>query len=164
MTLAKIRPFRLAVPDVELEDLSERLKRTRWPLLNAGATWATGLDTDTLKQIQNYWMAQYDWRKQEAWINSFPQFLASVDGLDIHFFHIKAKGGNGRPLLLLHGWPGSQIELLGLVDALTGGTDPEGESNQQYDLVIPAIPGFGFGGKPWGQAGGRAGLRPPSRR
>lgn len=154
MTLVKIKPFRLAVPEAELEDLSERLRRTRWPALNAGANWATGLDADTLKQIQNYWLARYDWRKQEAWINSFPQFLASIDGLDIHFFHIKAKCGNGRPLLLLHGWPGSQIELLGLVDALTGAADPEVANNQHYDLVIPAIPGFGFGGKPeesgWG--------------
>ncbi|WP_225008877.1 epoxide hydrolase family protein [Novosphingobium percolationis] len=154
MNSANIRPFRIEVPESDLADLSERLARTRWPALLAGSNWATGLDAETLERVQQYWLAQYDWRKQESWINSFPQFQARVDDLDLHFFHIKSRGGHGRPLLLLHGWPGSQVEFLGLVDALTGQSETETPDAPQYDLVIPAIPGFGFGGKPeepgWG--------------
>lgn len=139
------RPFRIEVPDAVLADLRERLARTRWPPALAGTGWRQGADIDYLRDLCEYWRSGYDWRRHEAWINGFPQFLATVDGVDLHFIHVRGKGQNSMPLLLLHGWPGSILEFIRLIEPLTA---------DGFDVVIPALPGFGFGGKPaepgWG--------------
>jgi len=148
------RPYSLDIPQADLDDLARRLAATRWPDVQGGDDWSAGAAFPSLRAIQQYWLDDYDWRAQEARLNDFPQYLAEVDGLDIHFFHVPAKGGKGVPLLLLHGWPGSQVEYIDLIGPLT---DPLGHGcpdAMAFDVVIPAIPGFGFGGKPreagWG--------------
>lgn len=146
--------FELRVPEADLADLRHRLRSTRWPVDFGGESWRYGARIDTLRAVQNYWANEYDWRTIEARLNSFPQYLATIDGLRVHFFHVRAKHGNGRPLLLLHGWPGSQTEFLDLIDDFVDPSRCGRGNHQAYDLVIPAIPGFGFGGKPvepgWG--------------
>lgn len=133
-----VRSYFLDVPEDDLNDLNVRLERTRWPTLEIHSDWATGVDLHSMRKIRDYWLYEYDWRKIESDLNKIPQFQFVVDGVNIHFFHIRAKNGSGRPLLLLHGWPGSQIEFLNLIDPLSAA----------FDLVIPALPGFGFSGKP----------------
>lgn len=141
-------PYRIAVADDVLTDLHERLSRTRLPGNLPGAPWSRGVDLDTLRTLLEYWRDRYDWRAAEARLNTLPQFTSTVDGVDIHFFHVRAKAPDATPLLLVHGWPGSPVEFLGLVDALTdpgAHGDPDAPS---FDLVIPSIPGYGFSGKP----------------
>jgi len=151
--MSSVVPFELRVAEADLIDLKHRLNSTRWPQLFGGETWRYGARIDILQRIQSYWRDDYDWRAVEARLNAYPQFLTPIDGVQIHFFHIRAKSGRGRPLLLLHGWPGSQIEFLDLINALSAPGDTAADDGS-YDLVIPAIPGFGFGGKPaepgWG--------------
>jgi microsomal epoxide hydrolase len=151
--MSPIVPFELRIAEVDLVDLKHRLDATRWPQTFGGETWRYGARIDFLQRFQAYWRNEYDWRAVEARLNSYPQFLALIDGVHIHFFHVRAKSGCGRPLLLLHGWPGSQVEFLDIIDDLSG-HGPCSAAEGDYDLVIPAIPGFGFGGKPaepgWG--------------
>jgi microsomal epoxide hydrolase len=144
------RPFTLSIEASVLADLRSRLRNTRWPSVFEGHGWTYGANYDTLRMLQTYWSEEYDWRAVEAHLNGYDQFLMEVDGLDIHYFHIRSGQAEAKPLLLLHGWPGSQAEFLDLIPLLFDrvGTAPP------LDLVIPAIPGFGFGGKPlcagWG--------------
>jgi pimeloyl-ACP methyl ester carboxylesterase len=139
-----LRPFRIDVPDPVLADLRERLARTRWPEPIPGAEWDYGAKVDTLRELCAYWRDGYDWRAQEAQLNEIPGFMHEVDGVDLHFWHVRSSAPDAFPLLLLHGWPGSIYEFHHVLGPLS----------DQFDLVVPALPGFGFGGRPrergWG--------------
>jgi microsomal epoxide hydrolase len=126
-----LKPFRLEVPEAALADLRERLKRTRFPDEAPGAPWKTGTSLAYLRELVKYWQTGFDWRAQEARINAFPQYKAPIDGVDVHFIHVRSKAPNAMPLLLVHGWPGSIVEFLGLIPRLS-----------QFDLVVPSLPGY----------------------
>ena len=146
----EIRPFRVNIPDSTLGDLRKRLKETRWPDRETVADRSQGVQLGTLKELVSYWGSDYDWRKVEAKLNSFPQFVTTIDGVDIYFIHIRSKHPNAMPLIMTHGWPGSVIELLKTVGPLTDPTTYGGRPDDAFDLVIPALPGYGFSGKPTG--------------
>jgi microsomal epoxide hydrolase len=147
------RPFSIDVPDAVLDDLRDRLARVRWPEPVRGAGWDYGADVAYLSKLCAYWRDGYDWRHWEARLNEPPGFLCEVDGVGLHFWHVRGAGRAPMPLLLLHGWPGSMVEFLELVGPLT---DPgqHGEAADAFDVVVPSLPGFGFGGAPrergWG--------------
>ena len=140
-----MRPFAIEVPDAVLDDLRDRLRRTRWPEPVVGGGWDLGADLGQLRELCAYWADGYDWGAWEARLNGLPGFLAEVDGVDLHLWHVRGAGPSPTPLLLLHGWPGSMLEFLDLVEPLAA---------EGFDVVVPALPGFGFGGKPrergWG--------------
>jgi pimeloyl-ACP methyl ester carboxylesterase len=148
------RPFAIDVPDAVLEDLRDRLARTRWPEPMDGAGWDYGADVDYVRDLCDHWRERYDWRHWERRLNEIPGFLCEVDGTEVHFWHLRGAGPAPMALLLLHGWPGSMAEFLELVGPLTDpaahGCDPA----DAFDVVVPALPGFGFGGRPrdrgWG--------------
>src|SRR5712675_1941913 len=141
-----MRPYRLNVPEEVLVDLKERLSRTRWPENIPDSGWKYGADLDEVRQLCDHWRTRYDWRAQEARINKWPQFEVNVDGIDIHFIHVRSSRSNAVPLLLLHGWPGSIVEFFELIEPLS---DPSCDTGAPaFDLVIPSMPGFGFSGKP----------------
>ncbi len=149
-----IRPYRIDVPQSVLDDLKTRLAHTRWPDQIADAGWDYGANLATIRALCAYWCTGYDWRTHEASINVHPQFLGEVDGVDLHFIHVRGKGPKPFPLLLIHGWPGSVVELLELIGPLTDPAAHGGDPAHCFDVVIPALPGFGFGGQPkvpgWG--------------
>ncbi len=148
MTSNLIRPFTVAVTDAEIEDLARRLAGTRWPSRETVADWSQGVRLDKAKELVEHWARNYDWRRFEAELNGFPQFLTEIDGLDIHFIHLRSKNPGALPLILTHGWPGSIVDFLKLIGPLT---DPEsygGRAEDSFDVVIPSLPGFGFSGKP----------------
>ncbi|MBK1896159.1 epoxide hydrolase family protein [Chryseobacterium paridis] len=136
-----IKPFSVNVPQQVLEDLKLRLNLTRWPDQITGSDWNYGTDLTYLKELTTYWQTTFDWRKVEAEINSYPNFMADIDGHQIHFMHIKGKGKRSIPLIITHGWPGSFLEMMKLIPLLT--EDPD----FSFNLVIPSVPGFGFSGK-----------------
>ncbi|KQZ68422.1 epoxide hydrolase [Rhodanobacter sp. Root561] len=143
-----VRPFTVAIPDAEISDLKQRLARTRWPDAETVADWSQGVRLAHAKSLIDYWEHEYDWRRFESELNRFPQFLTAIDGLDIHFIHVKSKNPNAMPLILTHGWPGSIVEFLKVIGPLT---DPEafgGSVDDAFDVVIPSLPGFGFSQKP----------------
>ncbi len=148
------RPFEVHVSDADLDDLKARLRRTRWPEQFADAGWDYGANLEYIKELCEYWRDRYDWRAAEKALNANPGFLCEVDGVDIHFWHVKSGKPNAFPLLLIHGWPGSIAEFIGVIGPLTDPAGHGGENADAFDLVIPALPGFGFGGKPtergWG--------------
>jgi len=152
--LSAPRPAPIDVSDEVLDDLRERLSRTRWPEQVEGSGWDYGVDIAYIRDLCEYWQTQYDWRAQERRLNEYPLFLCEVDGLDIHFWHVKGTGQNPLPLLLVHGWPGSIYEFLELIGPLSDPARFGGEPGDSFDLVIPSLPGFGFGGQPrvpgWG--------------
>jgi epoxide hydrolase len=149
-----LRPFRIDVPAEVLDDLRRRLSSTRWPEPIPGAGWEYGAQIESVRELCEYWRNAYDWRGEEARLNAYPQFLAEVDGVDLHFWHVRGHGPNPFPLLLIHGWPGSMFEFFGLIEQLTNPAANGGRPEDAFDVVIPALPGFGFGGKPqergWG--------------
>lgn len=136
-----IKPFVVNVPQDILDDLKTRIGSTRWPDAITGSGWDYGADLSYMKELTAYWQHSFDWRKVEAEINSYPNFMAEIDGQQIHFMHIKGKGKRSVPLIITHGWPGSFLEMIKLIPLLT--EDPD----FSFDLVIPSIPGFGFSGK-----------------
>jgi epoxide hydrolase len=138
----EIRPFRIDVPQAELDDLRDRLRRTRFPSEVPGVGWARGVPLGYLKELTEYWTGDYDWRRHEAEINAYPQFTTTIDGQNIYFLHIRSPHEDATPLILTHGWPGSIVEFLDVVEPLTR---PDGP-NDAFHLVIPAIPGYGFSG------------------
>lgn len=142
------RPFRIDVPDSVLEDLRERLRRTRWPEVVPGSGWEEGTDLAYLRDLCAYWAEGYDWREHEEALNAYPQFLASVDGVDIHFWHVRGRGPSPFPLMLIHGWPGSIFEFFRLIGPLTDPAAHGGSPEDAFDVVVPALPGYGFSGKP----------------
>jgi pimeloyl-ACP methyl ester carboxylesterase len=149
-----IRPFKVHVPEEALSDLRARINATKWPGQEPVADASQGVQLATMQKLARYWAKDYDWRKVEARLNALPQFITEIDGLDIHFIHVRSKHENSLPLIITHGWPGSIIELLKIIDPLTNPTAYGGSASEAFDLVIPSLPGYGFSGKPtttgWG--------------
>jgi len=145
-----IRAFKARVPDAALSDLKRRLATTRWPEKETVADQSQGVPLDKMQALVKHWGKDYDWRKAEAKFNAIPQYVTTIDGVDIQFAHIKSKERNALPLIMTHGWPGSIFELMKVVDPLTNPTAHGGRAEDAFDLVLPTMPGFGFSGKPTG--------------
>jgi pimeloyl-ACP methyl ester carboxylesterase len=143
-----IRPFHVNVPEADLTELRRRIKATVWPNRETVADATQGVQLATVQRLANYWATDYDWRKVEARLNALPQFITEIDGLDIHFIHVRSKHKGALPLIVTHGWPGSVIEQLKIVDPLTNPTAHGGSASDAFDLVIPSMPGYGYSGKP----------------
>ncbi|HEU4398152.1 MAG TPA: epoxide hydrolase, partial [Actinomycetota bacterium] len=141
---AEIRPFRIAIPQADLDDLGDRLARTRWPDELPGVGWSRGVPLAYLKQLTGYWRSGYDWRRQEARLNQFPQFTTIIDGQAIHFLHVRSPEPDALPLLVIHGYPSSIVEFLEVVGPLTNPRAHGGEPGDAFHVVAPSIPGFGF--------------------
>lgn len=140
----KTRPFRIDIPQPELDDLRERLLRTRWPEEPDGAGWSMGTDMSFMRRLADRWLNDYDWRAQEAALNAHPQFIADVDGMDLHYVHVRGKGPNPTPVVLIHSYPDSFFRYIPAVDRLTNPAAHGGDPNESFDVVIPSLPGFGF--------------------
>ena len=134
---ARIRPFRVNVPMADLTDLRRRLAATRWPTKELVKDRSQGVQLATLKELVRYWATDYDWRKAETKLNAFPQFVTKIDGVDIHFIHVKSRHPNALPLIITHGWPGSVIELFEVIDPLTNPTAHGGSAEDAFQVVIP---------------------------
>src|SRR5215510_1487443 len=145
-----VRPFHVDIPQTALDDLRRRIAATRWPDRETVPDRSQGAQLAPLQSLVNYWGTQYDWRKAEAKLNARPQFMTTIDGLDIHFIHVRSRHKNALPVIITHGWPGSVFELLKIVDPLTNPTAFGGRAEDAFDVVIPSVPGFGFSGKPTG--------------
>jgi len=143
-----IRPFRVHFPDEALADLKRRIKATRWPDRETVADDSQGVQLATMQKLAAYWATEYDWRKCEAKLNALPQFITEIDGLDIHFIHVRSKHPNALPVIITHGWPGSIIEQLKIIDPLTNPTAHGGKASDAFDVVIPSLAGHGFSAKP----------------
>jgi pimeloyl-ACP methyl ester carboxylesterase len=143
-----IRPFRVNIPEEALIDLRRRIKATRFPDKETVDDRSQGVRLAKFQELIRYWGTDYDWRKAEAKLNALPQFVTTIDGVDIHFIHVRSKEPNALPIIVTHGWPGSIIEQLKIIDPLTNPTAYGGKSEDAFDVVIPSIPGFGFSGKP----------------
>jgi pimeloyl-ACP methyl ester carboxylesterase len=141
-----IQPYRISVPQADIDDLRERLARTRWAGDLPGTGWNRGVPTAYLRELATYWAQAYDWRVQEAALNSYPQFITTVDGAALHFMHVRSAEPGATPLLLLHGWPGSIVEFLDMIGPLTDPAAHGGDPADAFDLVIPSLPGYGFSG------------------
>jgi pimeloyl-ACP methyl ester carboxylesterase len=149
-----LRPFNVNVPEAELIDLRRRIKATRFADRETVTNFTQGVPNATIQKLARYWGTDYDWRQVEARINSYPHFITEIDGLDIHFIHVRSKHEKALPLLVSHGWPGSIIEQLKIIEPLTNPTAHGGKASDAFHLVIPSMPGYGFSGKPtetgWG--------------
>ncbi len=145
-TTAEIRPYRISVPQADVDDLRDRLARTRWAADLPGTGWSRGVPTDYLRELATYWATKYDWRTQEAALNRYPQFITTIDGADLHFLHVRSAEPGATPLLLLHGWPGSIVEFLDVIGPLTDPASHGGDPADAFHLVIPSLPGYGFSG------------------
>ncbi|MDB6154222.1 MAG: epoxide hydrolase domain protein [Chthoniobacteraceae bacterium] len=143
-----IRPFHVSVPEAELAQLRSRIIATKWPEPETVTDQSQGVQLATMKALARYWATDYDWRKCEAKLNALPQFITEIDGVDIHFIHVRSKHQHALPLIVTHGWPGSIIEQLKIVDPLTNPTAHGASASDAFDLVIPSMPGYGFSGKP----------------
>jgi pimeloyl-ACP methyl ester carboxylesterase len=151
---AAVRPFSIDVPEATLVDLRRRIAATQWPERETVADESQGVQLATIQELARYWATDYDWRKVEAKLKALPQFMTEIDGLDIHFIHVRSKHENALPLIVTHGWPGSIIEQLKIIGPLTDPTAHGGSAEDAFDVVIPSMPGYGFSGKPtstgWG--------------
>jgi pimeloyl-ACP methyl ester carboxylesterase len=147
-TATEIRPFRVDIPEEELAELRRRIAAVRWPSRELVADRSQGVQLATMQALARYWATEYDWRKAEAKLNALPQFTTTIDGVDIHFIHVKSPHQNALPLIMTHGWPGSVIELLRTVGPLTDPTAHGGRAEDAFDLVLPSLPGYGFSGEP----------------
>ena len=149
-----IRPFTVNIPQDEIDELRRRMAATRWPDRETVNDQSQGVQLAKLKPLVEYWGTGYDWRKAEAKLNALPQFMTEIDGLDIHFIHVRSKHPNALPVIMTHGWPGSVLELLKMIGPLTDPTAHGGTAEDAFDLVMPSMPGYGFSGKPtdtgWG--------------
>jgi len=143
-----IRAFRIEVPEEEIADLRRRIAATRWPSGELVTDRSQGVQLATIQELARYWTTDYDWRRCEARLNALPQFKTEIDGVDIHFTHVKSAHPNGLALIMTHGWPGSLIELLEVVGPLTDPTAHGGQAEDAFDLVLPSLPGYGFSGEP----------------
>jgi pimeloyl-ACP methyl ester carboxylesterase len=143
-----IRPFRVTIPEKEILELRRRIAATRWPTKELVGDRSQGVQLATLKELVRYWGTDYDWRTAETKLNAFPQFVTKIDGVDIHFIHVKSRHPNALPLIITHGWPGSVIELLKVIDPLTNPTAHGGSAEDAFHVVIPSLPGYGFSGEP----------------
>jgi pimeloyl-ACP methyl ester carboxylesterase len=151
---AAVRPFHIDVPEEDLLDLRRRIAETRWPERETVDDCSQGVQLATIEELARYWATDYDWRKVEARLNALPQFITEIDGLDIHFIHVRSNHENALPLIVNHGWPGSIIEQLKIIGPLTDPTAHGASASDAFDVVIPSMPGYGFSGKPtstgWG--------------
>jgi pimeloyl-ACP methyl ester carboxylesterase len=147
-TATEIRPFHLEIPEEQIDDLRRRIAATRWPSKELVPDRSQGVQLSTLQELARYWVTDYDWRKAEAMLNALPQFTTEIDGVEIHFIHVKSAQENALPLIMTHGWPGSVIELLEVVGPLTDPTAHGGDAEDAFDLVLPSLPGYGFSGEP----------------
>ena len=149
-----IRPFTVEVPQAELDELRRRIADTQWPEKETVADYSQGVPLATMRELARYWATDYDWRKAEAKLNALPQFVTNIDGLDIHFIHVRSREKNALPLIINHGWPGSVLEQIKLIGPLTDPVAHGGKAEDAFDVVIPSMPGYGFSGKPtstgWG--------------
>src|SRR5256884_6758484 len=143
-----IRPFTIDFPEADLEDLRARIAATRWPEKEGVADASQGVQLATIQAVARYWETEHDWRKCEDKLNSVPNFITEIDGLDIHFVHVRSKHEDALPLVVCHGWPGSFVEQMKIVDLLTDPTAHGGTVGDAFHLVIPNMPGYGFSGKP----------------
>ncbi len=143
-----LRPFQFNAPDEALADLRRRIAATRWPDKETVADQTQGVQLATMQELARYWGTDYDWRKVEARLNALPQFVTEIDGLDIHFIHVRSNNENALPMIVTHGWPGSIIEQLKIIDPLTNPTAHGANASDAFHLVIPSLPGYGFSGKP----------------
>jgi pimeloyl-ACP methyl ester carboxylesterase len=143
-----IRPFSIAIPEADVEALRARVAATRWPEKETVADQSQGVQSATMQALARYWASDYDWRPCEERLNALPQFMTEIDGLDIHFIHVRSKHEDALPLIITHGWPGSVIEMLDVVGPLTDPTAHGGSASDAFHLVIPSMPGYGFSGKP----------------
>jgi pimeloyl-ACP methyl ester carboxylesterase len=143
-----IRPFRVNVPEAELAEMRRRIKATKWPEKETVTDASQGVQLATTQALARYWASEHDWRKAEARINALPNFMTEIDGLDIHFIHVRSKHENALPMIVTHGWPGSIIEQLKIIDPLTNPTAHGASAADAFHLVIPSLPGYGFSGKP----------------
>ena len=143
-----IRPFKVNIPQSQIDDLRRRIAATRWPDKETVPDASQGAQLEKLQGLVRYWGTDYDWRKAEAKLNSYPQFKTNVDGLDIHFIHVRSRNPNAMPMMITHGWPGSVIELLKIIDPLTNPTAHGGSAQDAFDVVIPSMPGYGFSDRP----------------
>ncbi len=144
----EIRPFRIDIPEAALADLRRRIAATRFPDKETVTDHSQGVPLATMRRLAQYWQTGYDWRKVEARLNALPQFITEIDGLDIHFIHVRSKHENALPLIVTHGWPGSIIEQIKIVDPLTNPTAHGASASDAFHVVIPSIPGYGFSGRP----------------
>ena len=149
-----VKPFKVHIPDSAIAELKQRLATARWPLKENVADDSQGVQLERLRDLVGYWADGYDWRKVEQKLNSLPMFMTEIDGLAIHFIHVRSPHENAMPLIMTHGWPGSVLEMLKVIDPLTNPTAHGGKAEDAFHLVVPSIPGFGFSGKPttrgWG--------------
>ena len=143
-----IRPFHISFPEEALVDLRRRIAATRWPERETVTDQSQGVQLATIQKLARYWQTDYDWRKIEAKLNALPQFMTEIDGLDIHFIHVRSKHDNALPMIVTHGWPGSIIEQMKIIDPLTNPTAHGASASDAFHLVIPSLPGYGFSGKP----------------
>ncbi|MFN0165037.1 MAG: epoxide hydrolase family protein [Bryobacteraceae bacterium] len=143
-----IRPFHVNVPEAELTELRRRVKATRWPDRETVTDASQGVQLATTQALARYWATEYDWRKIEAKMNALPQFITEIDGLDIHYIHVRSSHENALPLIVTHGWPGSIIEQMKIIDPLTNPTAHGGNASDAFHMVIPSMPGYGYSGKP----------------
>jgi pimeloyl-ACP methyl ester carboxylesterase len=144
----EIRPFSVEVPEEELADLRRRIAATRWPEQETVADATQGVQLATMQKLIQYWGTEYDFSRVEARLNAFPQFITEIDGLDIHFIHVKSPEENALPLIITHGWPGSVVEMLNVIGPLSDPTAHGGDAEDAFDVVVPSIPGYGFSAKP----------------
>lgn len=144
----EIRPFRIDVPETELADLHDRLARTRWSRELPGDGWSRGVPVAYLRELADYWRDGYDWRRQEARLNGFPQFLTEIEGQDVHFLHVRSAAPDALPLVLMHGWPNSFVEFTDLIGRLTDPAAHGGDPSQAFHVIVPSVPGFGFSAPP----------------
>ena len=143
-----IRPFQVHIPQADLDDLRRRVLATKWPSRETVTDESQGVQLATMQKLASYWAKDYDWRKVEAKLNALPQFITTIDGVDIHFIHVRSKEKNALPVIITHGWPGSIIEQLKVIGPLTDPTAYGGKAEDAFDVVIPSLPGHGFSGKP----------------
>src|ERR671924_704760 len=143
-----IRPFHVNFPEAELTELRRRINATKWPERETVPDASQGVQLATIQALARYWATDYDWRKVEARLNALPQFITKIDGLDIHFIHVRSRHPNALPVIVTHGWPGSIIEQMKIIGPLTDPTAFGGRAEDTFDVVIPSMPGYGFSGRP----------------
>src|SRR6202521_652978 len=143
---AEIRPFRIGIPQSDVDDLRDRLARTRWPDEIPGGGWDYGIPVGYMKELAEYWRTAYDWRKHEARLNEFPQYTTPIDGQKVHFVHVRSPEPDAMPLIITHGWPGSVVEFLEVIGPLTDPRKHGGDPKDAFHVVAPSIPGYGFSG------------------
>jgi pimeloyl-ACP methyl ester carboxylesterase len=146
--MSEINPYMIQISNDDLEDLKRRLLSTRWPEKETVEDWSQGIPLSYIKEISDYWLNEYDWRSREEYYNSFPQFITNIEGLDIHFIHIKSPHEEAKPLIISHGWPGSIVEFHKVINPLIDPVSFGGKAEDAFHLVCPTLPGYGFSGKP----------------